>query len=69
MITTTYAQFSHYSASGASVQTVTLMGLSSDTKPTDVSIANGSAFIEMDTSKVFFYDAAGSQWLEWGEAE
>lgn len=42
----------------------TYYGLSTDTKPLDV--ANGSAFIEMDTSKIYFFDAAGKQWLEWG---
>ena len=40
-------------------------GLSTDTKPTD-GVGNGSAFIEMDTSKVYFFDAGNSEWLEWG---
>ena len=66
MITTTYAKFSHYTADGATVQTVTMMGLSTDSKPTDASIGNGSAFIEMDTSKLYLYDAAGESWKEWG---
>lgn len=69
MITTTYAKFSHYTAEGATVQTVTMFGLYSDTKPTDVSIGNGSAFIEMDTGKVYFFDAANSEWKEWGADE
>lgn len=37
--------------------------LSADTKPTDV--ANGSILLEMDTSKVYMYDEANSQWREW----
>lgn len=40
-------------------------GLSTDTKPTeldDKSIANGSVFIEMDTQKIFFFDAENEQW-------
>lgn len=38
-------------------------GLSTDQKPyTD--IANGSMYIEMDTGKVYFYDAANTQWRE-----
>lgn len=37
--------------------------LSSDTKPTNV--ANGSKMLEMDTSKLYLYDAAGSTWREW----
>lgn len=45
--------------------TQTFFGLSTNTKPT-VGISNGSCFIEMDTSKIYFFDAAGEQWLEWG---
>lgn len=44
----------------------TYYGLSTDTpKPTE-GVGNGSAFIEMDTSKVYFFDAGNSEWLEWG---
>lgn len=53
---------------GKATSSATLYGLSTDTpKPTD-GIGNGSAFIEMDTGKVYFYDASegGSGWLEWG---
>lgn len=32
-------------------------------------IANGSPFIEMDTSKLYFYDAEGETWREWGADE
>ena len=38
--------------------------LSTDTKPTDV--ANGSTLLEMDTGKVYMFDAAGETWLEFG---
>ena len=41
-----------------------MFGLSTDTKPT-TDVVNGSAFIEMDTSKIYFFDAAGDQWFEW----
>lgn len=37
--------------------------LSTDTKPTN-GWANGSKLIEMDTSKVFMFDEANSQWRE-----
>lgn len=37
--------------------------LSTDTKPTE-GWANGSKLIEMDTSKVFMFDEANSQWRE-----
>lgn len=43
-------------------------GLSTDEKPTGDSIQNGSSFIEMDTGKLFFYDAdgeTGEEWKEW----
>ena len=46
-------------------ESTTMFGLSTDVKPT-TGVANGSAFIEMDTNKIYFYDATGQQWLEWG---
>lgn len=44
----------------------TFFGLSTDTKPTGAEVANGSCFLEMDTSKIYFYDADGAEWQEWG---
>lgn len=43
----------------------TYYGLSTDSKPTE-GVGNGSALIEMDTSKVYFFDAGNSEWREWG---
>ncbi len=40
-----------------------LVGLSTDSKPTE-GVGNGWTFIEMDTGKVFFYNAADEEWLE-----
>ena len=40
-------------------------GLSTDTKPT-TGVANGSVFIEMDTSKVYMFNAASGEWVEIG---
>ena len=40
-------------------------GLSTDTKPRTINgklIGNGSAFIEMDTQKVLFYNADNQTW-------
>ena len=37
-------------------------GLSTDPKPTNVS--NASSFYEMDTQKLFMYDAQNKVWLE-----
>ena len=36
-------------------------GLSTDTKPKKAS--NGAMFVEMDTQKVFFYDAENKRWI------
>lgn len=41
-----------------------LFGLSTDTKPTDV--LNGSMFVEMDTSKYYFFSKQTDEWLEQG---
>lgn len=46
----------------------TIFGLSTDTKPTD-EIINGSIFIEMDTSKIYFYDLENEQWREFNKSE
>lgn len=46
-------------------ESTTMFGLSTDTKPTGTGVINGSAFIEMDTSKIYFYNATGEQWVEW----
>jgi len=42
-------------------------GLSTDVKPTVLGagpIGNGSTFFEMDTSKVFMFDAENTIWYE-----
>jgi hypothetical protein len=39
-----------------------LFGLSTDEKPLDV--LNGSMFVEMDTSKYYFFSGETSEWLE-----
>lgn len=38
-------------------------GLSDDTKPTD-GVPNGSDFLEIDTGKVWYYDAEGETWID-----
>ena len=45
-----------------SASNIVVAGLSTDDKPTGVYVGNGSMFIEMDTGKVYFYDAANTQW-------
>lgn len=38
-------------------------GLSTDQKPISDKFANGTMFIEMDTSTIYTYDAAAKEWL------
>ena len=45
----------------------TYIGLSTDDKPPADKLNNGAVFIEMDTSKIYFWDAENAEWLEWGE--
>ena len=40
-----------------------IRGLSTDNKPTE-NITNGSSFIEMNTGKIYFYNAESEQWIE-----
>lgn len=44
-------------------------GLSTDTKPNETKdgVGNGAAFIEMDTGKLYFYDADSKQWVEFSQ--
>jgi len=55
-----------YSNSGLNY-TLSLVGLSTDEKPTDViqglKITNGSTFFEMDIQKVKFFDEENMAWL------
>ena len=55
MITKQDAKFIQYGANGTAIESATYFGLSTDTKPT-ANVGNGSAFLEMHTGKVFFYD-------------
>lgn len=44
-----------------------LRGLSTDEKPTEVSgkkVDNGSAYIEINTGKVYLYDLENEEWKE-----
>ena len=42
-------------------------GLSTDTKPTE-GLATGSFFMEVDTSKAYFFDEESGDWIEAGGA-
>lgn len=54
MITTSYSNNPYF------------VGLSTDEKPTNEYILNGSLFLEMDTAKVFIFDKENMQWIEFG---
>lgn len=41
--------------------------LSTDTKPS-TNLVTGSVMVEVDTSKAYFFDEAGAQWIEAGGA-
>ena len=44
---------------------VELRGLSTDEKPTEVNgkkIDNGSAYVEMDTKNIYFFDLESEEW-------
>lgn len=45
------------------ITTGQLVGLSTDTKPTE-NIGNGTIFIEMDTKTIYFYDKQNETWRE-----
>lgn len=47
---------------GAQSRAYDMYGLSTDTKPTDV--GNASTFYEMDTKKLYMFDAQNNVWLE-----
>lgn len=46
---------------------VNYAGLSTDTKPTE-NLATGSFFLEVDTSKAYFFDEVSENWIEAGGA-
>ncbi|MBO5953369.1 MAG: hypothetical protein J6Q53_04515 [Oscillospiraceae bacterium] len=51
------------SADGETCRRVEYYGKSSDTKPVN-GVKNADVFYEMDTKKVFLFDADASVWLE-----
>lgn len=53
---------------GKWIRPVTLWGSSTDVKPTE-DVANGSIFVEMDTSTVYTFDYGNTEWQPWGGGE
>lgn len=45
-------------------QTNEYYGLSTDIKPTDDSVPNASTFYEMNTGKLYMYNADAKAWLQ-----
>ena len=64
MLTLEYQKILGYDFDGKPIYQVHGFCLSSDSKPTD-GIGNGSDIIEIDTSKIYFYDQSGKSWHEW----
>lgn len=50
---------------GKYVRPAVFWGNSDDVKPTD-DIANGSIFVEMDTSTVYTFNYDDTAWVPWG---
>lgn len=50
--------------SPAGAASATLVGLSTDDKPTGANVGNGWMFLEMNTGKIYLYDADGATWRE-----
>lgn len=64
---TIYKTENTYNTPDGDVITTELRGKSTDEKPTEFGgkeIGNGSVFIEINTGKIFFYDAENKQWME-----
>lgn len=55
------------STEGEEVKSVEFRGLSTDIKPDKIGdkyVNNGAIFVEIDTGKVYLYDAENKQWRE-----
>lgn len=65
MVTTQVEQYTAKDAEGNDLCYIEGACLSTDTKPTE-GIYNGSKLMEMDSGKLFMFDAESSTWLEWG---
>ena len=65
MLSIEYQRVQGYDSNGNPIYRIFGFGLAGDSKPTQ-GIANGSTIVEMDTSKIYFYDEAGEEWKEWG---
>ena len=69
MITYSKPEISIRAVNGTNQNTAdfSFSGLSTDTKPTgsydNLLIKNGSSFLEMDTSMVYFYDETNKAWI------
>ena len=54
---------------GSNRSVLDIVGLSTDTKPTDavegIAITNGSTFTEIDTSNIYMFDEETHTWFEW----
>lgn len=64
---TIFKKESTFDSTNEKKKDVEIRGLSTDTKPSieDLpDLTNGSVFIEIDTGKIYFYDAENNLWKE-----
>ena len=52
----------YYDSYGSGTHNYNMVGLSTDEKP--LNVGNASTFYEMDTKKVFMFDAENKKWHE-----
>lgn len=64
MLTTSKCVYMGSTDGGVEINYIEGECLSADTKPTE-NIYNGSKLLEMDTSTLYIYDAAGQTWRAW----
>lgn len=53
-----------YNETGKAVPVCDFYGKSTDSKPTDSSVGNGSFFLEMDTGNLFLFDIETKEWIK-----
>lgn len=60
----TRGRINYIDTGGDAVTVACFYGLSTDSKPTE-EVPNGAAFVEMDTSRMYLFDAENTEWILW----
>ena len=53
-----------YDETGKAVPVCDFFGKSTDSKPTDSSVGNGSFFLEIDTGELYIFDGEAKVWCK-----